>query len=88
MGKNSAFIDSSVIISALLSAKGGSFHILDRMHVDFTFQINHYVFDEVQRVLREKFKEQSDSSRRFFLLLGTGKVEVLTDPSKEETAIA
>lgn len=85
MEKNRVFLDSSVIISALLSAKGGSFYVLDHFSTDFAFFVNQYVFDEVQLVLKEKFSEYHDSFRRLFLLFGTAQIKVLSDPSKKET---
>ena len=42
MAKPKVFLDSSVIITALLSTQGGSFYIIEYYKINFTFQINKY----------------------------------------------
>ncbi|MBU2578803.1 putative toxin-antitoxin system toxin component, PIN family [Patescibacteria group bacterium] len=84
MVKNRVFLDSSVIISALLSSEGGSFHILYYFKNVFEFQINEYVFDEVLNVLDEKFSDNPQLKNKFFTLIGLMSVRVLPDVSKSE----
>lgn len=51
MLKNRVFVDSSILITALLSSRGGSFYILTQLKNKFHFQINNYVLDEIFLVL-------------------------------------
>lgn len=74
------FLDASVIITALLSDRGGSFYVLSHGRDSFAWQTNEYVLEEVQRVLRDKFPEQPNLLTRLFLLLGTSGVIVLPLP--------
>lgn len=82
MVRPKVFLDSSVLIAAVLSPGGGSFYILTRFKEKCEFQINEYVLEEVLRVLNEKFGKRADLKTMFFLLLGLAKVEILPNPSK------
>jgi len=84
MHKPKVFLDSSVIIAALLSSRGGSFYILTQMRNGFSFQINEYVFAEVGEVLKTKFAIQPDLQKNLFLLLGLANVSTIPNPSKPE----
>ncbi len=84
MHKPKVFLDSSVIIAALLSSRGGSFYILTHMRNGFSFHINEYVFAEVGEVLKTKFATQSDLQKNLFLLLGLANVSTLPNPNKPE----
>lgn len=81
-------MDSSVIITAILSSKGGSFYILNQLKDFFTFQTNEYALAEIQEVLRTKFIRYPDLRNYLFLLLGTAHVVILPNPSKMEIARA
>jgi len=84
MDKPRTFLDSSVIIAALLSLQGGSSYLLREHHDDFTFQINEYVLAEIQEVLESKLSSQVPQSVDLFLLLGVAEVQTISNPSKQE----
>jgi len=84
MPRPRVFVDSSVIIAALLSSTGGSFFLLTQCHGAFDFQINEYILAEVQEILRVKFARQPGLMSDLFLLLGVAHVVVLPDPRKAE----
>jgi len=80
MPKNRVFLDSSILITALLSSRGGSFYILTQLKDKFNFQINNYVLEEIFKVLDKKFYSQKELKNYLFLLLGLAKVEILSNP--------
>jgi hypothetical protein len=51
MRKNKIFLDSSFLVTAVLSSSGGAFYILENFKDTFVFQINHYVLEETTNVL-------------------------------------
>ncbi|HEY4517023.1 MAG TPA: type II toxin-antitoxin system VapC family toxin [Candidatus Paceibacterota bacterium] len=81
MNKPRVFLDSSVIIAALLSSRGGSFYILTHLHEQAELQINEYVFAEVRAVLEQKFADRPELASTLFLMLGLAGVETVADPS-------
>lgn len=80
MLKNRIFLDSSILITALLSSRGGSFYILTQLKNKFHFQINNYVLEEIFKVLDKKFFSQKELKNHLFLLMGLAKVEILPNP--------
>lgn len=82
MGKPRVFLDSSVLITALLSSRGGSFYLLNHWQHQVVYQINEYVLAEVQQVLREKFSHRSELNSKLFLLLGIAGLVVLSNPPR------
>jgi predicted nucleic acid-binding protein len=84
MARPTAFIDSSVIIGALLSSEGGSFHILSQCHDLFAFQVNEYALAEIQAILHGKFTDRPSLVNELFLLLGIAGVFVLPNPTKRD----
>lgn len=80
----SAFIDTSVLIAAILSESGGSFYILTQFHKDYQFVVNKFVLDEVEEVIDKKFDGDSEMYENLFLLLSIATVKVLSDPKKED----
>jgi putative PIN family toxin of toxin-antitoxin system len=84
MGKPRVFVDSSVIIAALLSNSGGSYYLLTVLRDRFEFITNQYVLMELEELLHGKFSSQADLQNKLFLLLGTAHVQVLSYPSKKE----
>ena len=84
MHKPKVFLDSSVIITALLSSKGGSFYILNQLKDFFIFQTNEYALAEIQEIFRTKFIKYPNLRNYLFLLLGTVHVVILPNPSKIE----
>lgn len=84
MLKNRVFLDTSILITALLSSRGGSFYILTNLRDEYDFRINQYVFQEVLRVLEEKFSSQGYLKNKLFLLLGLATIKILPDPPKSK----
>jgi len=82
MAGNRVFLDSSILITAILSSQGGSFYILTQLKDKFYFQINNYVLEEVFEVLDKKFYSQKELKNYLFLLLGLAKVEILSNSSQ------
>lgn len=80
MGRPRVFLDSSVLITALLSSKGASYALLQRGRKSFRFIINEYVLAEVQDVLRRKFERRPRLHGDLFLLLGLADIETLPSP--------
>ncbi len=54
------FLDTSVLVTAVLSSAGGSFYILNSLKDRFEFFINEYVLEEAIRVLDDKFHQKED----------------------------
>jgi putative PIN family toxin of toxin-antitoxin system len=81
MTRSKVFLDTSTLIAALLSSKGGSFYILTQLK-NFHFQINRYVLDETLEVLDDKFSDRKELKSNLFLLLGLSKTEILSNPSE------
>lgn len=84
MEKNRVFLDTSVLLTAMLSSRGGSFYILNTLREKCEFQINEYVLKEVIEVLTRKFPEREDLKRKLFLLLGWVPINVLPDLPKRK----
>lgn len=80
MVQNNVFLDSSVLIAALLSSQGGSFYILNQLKHDYQFQINDYVLREILEVLDKKLSSHKELKNHFFLLLGLAKIQILANP--------
>lgn len=79
MAKNRVFVDTSVLITALLSSKGGSFFILHQFRNKVIFQINQYVIDETLRILEEKFSHRPELKNNFFILIGLSRFIILSN---------
>ncbi len=86
MEENSVFVDSSVLIAAMLSSRGGSFYVLTRLKGRCEFYINEYVLSETMRVLDTKFSSGLDLKGKLFLLMGASGVRVLPNPTAWEVA--
>ena len=84
MRKPRVFLDSSVIVAALLSSRGGSFYVLTQLNDRCAFRINEYVLAEMQDVLTTKFRKHPALLSHFFLFLGLYDIETLKDPSRRE----
>ena len=80
-GEPAVFLDTSVVITALLSSRGGSFHILSHYRDHLKFFINDYVLREALVVISRKFSVRAGLSSKLFFLIGYARVEVLSDPS-------
>lgn len=84
MGKPKVFLDSSVIIAALLSSSGGSFYIITMMSDYFEFQINQYVLEEIQEIIKKKFGNLPNMQNLLFLWLGVTPITILENPTMKE----
>ena len=83
MAQNSrVFVDSSILITALLSSKGGSFYLLSEYRNQLKFFINDYVLEETLAVLRRKFSKRKELEHNLYLLLGFSRIEILQNPKK------
>ncbi|MEK7062525.1 MAG: hypothetical protein AAB946_00655, partial [Patescibacteria group bacterium] len=51
-------MDSSVIISSLLSTQGGSFYVVNTLNKDFVLQTSRYALKEIDRAVQTKFENQ------------------------------
>lgn len=87
MEKRRVFLDTSVVITALLSEKGASFHLLMNYHEEYQFFINKYVVHELLDVVERKFPDRADFQSKFFLLLGIAGVEVLALPKNSDLIV-
>ena len=83
MDRSHVFLDSSVIVAALLSPRGGSYYVLTQLNDRLTFHVNEYVLAEMQDLISVKFKNQPQLLAQFFLLLGLAGVETLGNPSQK-----
>ncbi len=83
MVKNRTFLDTSIIITALFSSRGGSFYILSQLKNKFHFQINNYVLEETLEVILKKFPLKKELKNNLFFLIGFSKIEILSNPPKE-----
>jgi predicted nucleic acid-binding protein len=84
MAKPAVFLDSSVIITSLLSTTGGSFYIINTLKENFELQINEYGLGEIQKTLKNKFADQPNLQSQLFLILGTAKITILPNSTKRE----
>lgn len=84
MARPRVFLDSSVLIAALLSSRGGSFYILTSLREKFSFVINEYIFDEVIAALDEKFAGREDLKNKFFSILGLAQIKIVPDEPKDK----
>lgn len=83
MAKGKVFLDSSVIISSLLSDRGGSFYILNELKNNFEFQINGHVLDEMKKVVSSKFSSNPDILSQLLVVV-SNKFTILKNPSRKE----
>lgn len=88
MHKPRVFLDSSVIIAALLSSRGASYYLLSQCSEILDFRISEYVFEEVRRSLETKFSGQSALISSLFLIMGTAGIETISNPTTREVRAA
>ncbi|MDO8521736.1 MAG: PIN domain-containing protein [bacterium] len=88
MHKPRVFLDSSVIIAALLSPRGGSYYLLTQLSDALALEINEYVFEEVRRTLTIKFSDQPALISNLFATIGLADVATISNPSKREVTAA
>lgn len=81
MGRREVFLDSSVLITALLSSKGASYALLHHGRKKFRFITSEYVLAEIQDVLKRKFGHRPILRNDLFLLLGLANISVLPAPT-------
>jgi predicted nucleic acid-binding protein len=80
------FVDTSVLIAAALSPRGGSFHVLTTHATQCRFFMNNYVLDEIRIVLQKKFAARPDTHTQVFRLIGATPIIVLPNPSPAQVA--
>ncbi len=80
--KEKVFIDSSVIIAAILSPLGGSFRLIrDSLFKNYALLISDYVLEECIRVLKTKFPEKTYILP---IMLENIGFKMIKDPSEKE----
>src|SRR3989344_2609246 len=82
MKKSRVFLDTSILITALLSNRGGSFYILTQLKDEYYFQANKFVLEETLKVLENKFTNMKGLKNSLFLLLGIAKIDIFPTPSE------
>lgn len=76
------FLDSSVIIAAILSFSGGSFRLIrESLFREYTLLISDYVLEECLRILKLKFPEKTFI---FPMMLDSFRLKIVKDPSPKE----
>jgi predicted nucleic acid-binding protein len=81
-GRNpNVLVDSSILITALLSSTGGSFYVLSHYHDRVQFCISRYIMDETTEVLRRKFPDQKRLEHDLHLLIGYARIDIVNNPS-------
>lgn len=85
--KEPVFLDTSVIIAALLSPRGGSFYILSNLHERYRFQINEYVLEELFVTTKNKFSTRVNMTSGLFSILGVTSMEILPNVQKQRLKI-
>ncbi|MBI4093557.1 PIN domain-containing protein [Candidatus Kaiserbacteria bacterium] len=86
--RSRVFLDSSVVIAALLSREGGSYHVLSRFSDAFVFEINEYVFEEVRRSKERKFASKPALLSNLFSIIALADITIVPNPDKEIVRIA
>ena len=84
MEKDKVFLDTSVLVTAVLSSAGGSFYILNSLKDGFEFFINEYVLEEAIRVLDDKFHQKEDYKNKLFLLIGLASIKIVLNPPAKQ----
>jgi predicted nucleic acid-binding protein len=79
MRKRRVFVDSSVMVAALLSPTGGSSHILNNLCGSFAFETNEYAITEMKEAFSKKFKDNR-LANKLHILIGLSGMRVLSDP--------
>jgi putative PIN family toxin of toxin-antitoxin system len=87
MAKSRVLVDTSVLIAALLSSRGGAFYVLQHLSQQLSFQINDYILRKVNINLNNKFLNQPSLKNRFFSIMAASKVAVLPNPSYEQLRV-
>ena len=76
------FIDSSIIIAAILSPSGGSFRLIrESLFKNYTLLISDYVLEECIRILKTKFPEKTYILP---IMLENFGFKMTKDPSEKE----
>lgn len=76
------FLDSSVIIAAVLSPAGGSFRLIkESIFKNYSLLISEYVLAECIRIIRTKFLTREND---LMLLLTKFNLKILRDPASKE----
>lgn len=79
MASGNIFLDTSVIIAALLSPTGGSSYLFETHRDTYTFLINEHVLKETVRILENKLGNVL-TSEDFFRLAKLIRLKVILNP--------
>lgn len=79
MASGKVFIDTSVIVAALLSSTGGSSYLFETYHDAFNFLINEHVLKETLRVIAEKLDGEL-TTEDFFRLAKSIRLKIVLNP--------
>jgi len=77
---NTVFVDTSVLLSALLSTRGASFNLLG--NISFNFFINEYVLFEARDVISKKLYRYTNESN-LFATIGSVPLHILANPPRK-----
>lgn len=78
------FLDSSIIVAAVLSSRGGSFHLFQEAKLKkIEIYISDFVFTEVVRVLQKKYPANLSL---FYKLISDVPINFIKDPSQKSVA--
>lgn len=78
------FLDSSVIVTAVLSPIGGSFRLFQEAKLNrIEIYISHFIFDEVITTLQRKYPAKLSS---FYELIRENPINFVKDPSPKSIA--
>lgn len=83
MGKPKVFVDSSVLIAALLSSAGGSARVLTTFGNHFDFVINDYVLAESLAAINSKFENATQMKLDLLFLLSAAEAKILKDQPRK-----
>lgn len=81
MGKaNFVFLDTSIIVAALLSHSGGSARVIFEYAKEYQLAINDHVLDELIDLLHHKFAKRPNLENELFAMLALTQIETIPPP--------
>lgn len=79
MASGKIFVDTSVIIAALLSPTGGSSYVLETYRNRYSFLINEHVLKETLRIVADKLDNEL-TTEDFFRIAKSTRLKVVLNP--------
>lgn len=79
MASGKIFVDTSVLIAALLSPTGGSSYVFETYRDRYGFVINEHVLKETLRILADKLDDKL-TAEDFFRLAKSSRLKVVLNP--------